>query len=61
METPEVPERVVLHDFDDDAYIDLGQVGQAQSLPMSSQQKAAARRRRQRLDEQLGGFGFRQT
>ena len=55
---PEVPDRTVQHDVDDDQALDFGDlVGEAQTLPMTSTLKAKARLRRQRLDE-LGGFGF---
>lgn len=54
----EVPERQVMHDFDDDEGDGLGHmVGEAQPLPMSQKAKGDAARRRARLDE-LGGFGF---
>ena len=57
--SPEVPERRVLHDVDDTDDDRFGSlVGEAQTLPMSSQAKAAAKRRRANL-EKLGGFGFR--
>ena len=54
----EVPERTVVHDLDDDADggWELGN-GDATLLPMSVPAKAAARRRRERLDA-MGGFGF---
>jgi hypothetical protein len=54
----EVPPRRVLHDFEDDS-LDAGGdlVGDAHTLPMSPQQKAAVRRKRERL-RKLGGFGF---
>lgn len=54
----EVGEREVFHDFDGDEFhgYDLPR-GDITTRTMSAAEKAAARRRRERLDG-MGGFGF---
>lgn len=54
----EVPERVVLHDFDGEDMVSGDPVGEAQTLPMPAPARAGARKRRERLNQLGGGFGF---